>query len=286
MDRKMYVLAGILGVVALFSAWQFLGALKVAPASRQNADAQTIESVLLSLSSGDKDADGLLDRQESIWGTDFQNPDTDGDGFLDGEEVISGHDPSKSAPNDAIDGFGTENLSRRMESMVISGLAEGSLKPASESFDASADAIALDLTEKLKENLAVPQPKIILTADTAETKRAYLKAVYPVIQSLPDIITPQSENPFIFSITQRKQFAETITTLNAIQTPHAYALFHAQLVHALTSIEHGYALLAEAGTTQDTVTQLGINQALVNVLFDTLPQVVDDFFGLVEQYSS
>src|SRR4030042_1760723 len=167
MDRKMYVLVGILGVVALFSAWQFLGALKVTPISQQNTAAQTIEGVLLSLSSGDKDADGLLDRQESIWGTDFQNPDTDGDGFLDGEEVISGHDPAKSAPNDAIDGFGTENLSQRMGSMVISGLAEGSLKPASESFDASADAIALDLTEKIKENLAVPQSKIVVTIDSA-----------------------------------------------------------------------------------------------------------------------
>ena len=50
----------------------------------------------------DADKDGLTNREESTWNTDFENPDSDGDGFLDGEEVASGHDPLKPGPDDAL----------------------------------------------------------------------------------------------------------------------------------------------------------------------------------------
>jgi len=41
----------------------------------------------------DTDTDGLADWEETLWGTDPNNPDTDGDGFRDGDEVHSNHDP-------------------------------------------------------------------------------------------------------------------------------------------------------------------------------------------------
>ena len=42
----------------------------------------------------DTDGDGLLDREEEIYGSDPDNPDTDGDGYSDGEEVVNGYDPN------------------------------------------------------------------------------------------------------------------------------------------------------------------------------------------------
>lgn len=46
------------------------------------------------ITQGDEDNDGLSGPQESIAGTDPQNPDSDGDGLLDGEEVLlHGTDP-------------------------------------------------------------------------------------------------------------------------------------------------------------------------------------------------
>lgn len=50
----------------------------------------------------DLDYDGLSGWEETIHGTDPENPDTDGDGYLDGEEVIAGYDPTKKAPYDKL----------------------------------------------------------------------------------------------------------------------------------------------------------------------------------------
>jgi hypothetical protein len=50
----------------------------------------------------DSDGDGLSDWEESLWGTDINNPDTDGDGTIDGEEVNLGRDPNLKGPDDLL----------------------------------------------------------------------------------------------------------------------------------------------------------------------------------------
>lgn len=51
----------------------------------------------------DTDSDGLSDREEALYGTDFRNPDTDGDTFLDGNEVFHGYNPLSSPPSTMLD---------------------------------------------------------------------------------------------------------------------------------------------------------------------------------------
>lgn len=50
----------------------------------------------------DTDGDGLRDWEESLWGTDLNNPDTDGDGTPDGDEVAMGRDPLIPGPDDKL----------------------------------------------------------------------------------------------------------------------------------------------------------------------------------------
>lgn len=50
----------------------------------------------------DRDSDGLLDWQESLYGSDSLNSDTDGDGTNDGDEIKDGRDPRISGPNDSL----------------------------------------------------------------------------------------------------------------------------------------------------------------------------------------
>ena len=52
---------------------------------------------------GDPDNDGLTNAQESLWGTNPNNPDTDKDGYNDGKEVANCHNPLVPAPNDKLE---------------------------------------------------------------------------------------------------------------------------------------------------------------------------------------
>lgn len=55
---------------------------------------------------GDLDADGLINADETLWGTNPNLRDTDGDGFTDGQEVTANHNPTVPSPNDKLpDGF-------------------------------------------------------------------------------------------------------------------------------------------------------------------------------------
>jgi hypothetical protein len=72
--------------------------------SKQQELKQKNLSVKIDVPSRDKDSDGdgLTDWEESLWGTDPNNPDTDGDGTSDGEEVRLGRNPLIPGPNDRI----------------------------------------------------------------------------------------------------------------------------------------------------------------------------------------
>lgn len=53
-------------------------------------------------SSVDRDNDGLLDWQESLYGSDPVSADTDGDGTNDGDEIKDGRDPTVPGPDDTL----------------------------------------------------------------------------------------------------------------------------------------------------------------------------------------
>lgn len=77
----------------------------------------------------DTDGDGLSNRDENLWRTDWRNPDTDGDGFKDGEEVLSGHDPTKPGPNDFLDV--SQNVTKRISTLLAGGIISGDIQPDS-----------------------------------------------------------------------------------------------------------------------------------------------------------
>jgi hypothetical protein len=60
----------------------------------------------------DTDSDGLTDREEALYGTDFRSPDTDGDTFLDGNEVFHRYDPLGYSPSTLLDTGSVAEFSR------------------------------------------------------------------------------------------------------------------------------------------------------------------------------
>jgi hypothetical protein len=77
----------------------------------------------------DSDADGLMDWEEKIYGTDPYNPDTDGDGYLDGEEIANGYNPLVKAPGDRLADFpltpaGSRNDADNLTGKLMAALAQ------------------------------------------------------------------------------------------------------------------------------------------------------------------
>jgi hypothetical protein len=79
---------------------------------------ESVENSLKTRSGLDDDADGLLNWEESLWGTSLANPDSDSDGTNDGEEVQTNRNPTKPGPGDTLQttSYGSENT----------GVSEGS----------------------------------------------------------------------------------------------------------------------------------------------------------------
>lgn len=66
----------------------------------------------------DTDGDGLLDWEESLWGTDPNNPDTDGDGTNDYQEINENRDPLIPGPNDETTSI-EEKILEQMQSSEL-----------------------------------------------------------------------------------------------------------------------------------------------------------------------
>lgn len=75
----------------------------------------------------DADGDGLRDWEESLWGTDSNNPDTDGDGTSDSAEITEQRDPTVPAPGDEMTEVDAQKSLLISQQSVYSNYREGSL---------------------------------------------------------------------------------------------------------------------------------------------------------------
>lgn len=180
MANKFKLFVGFLALIALFSVYSFLNSLP------NKTISTTVNNTRGTLSfttvDNDADHDGLTNRDESYWNTDFQNPDTDGDGFLDGEEVSSSHDPLIPAPNDLID---NKNLTTKFSNLTLSGLYGGSLSPKNSDYAVMIGNIASVITENAVENLDTKIKAGLPTiSSTKQNQEIYINQVSPLIESV------------------------------------------------------------------------------------------------------
>ncbi|KKS12932.1 MAG: hypothetical protein UU70_C0028G0001, partial [Candidatus Yanofskybacteria bacterium GW2011_GWA1_41_6] len=178
MPNKIKIFFGFLALIALFSVYSVFNSLsgKSAPFA-----AIGIENPL-PVPDSDADHDGLTNREESYWNTDFQNPDTDGDGFKDGEEVASGHDPLKPGPNDLLDN--PANLTEKIQNLVVGGLYSKDLKPDNKNFDSSIGNISAVIIDDFYRSQSSQKPQITLVDNSKENQEFYLKNALQTIKQL------------------------------------------------------------------------------------------------------
>ncbi len=178
MPNKIKIFFGFLALAALFSVYSVFNSLdgKSAPFA-----AIDIENPL-PVPDTDADHDGLTNREESYWNTDFQNPDTDGDGFKDGEEVASGHDPLKPGPNDLLSN--STNLTEKIQKLVVGGLYSEDLKPENKNFGSSIGNISAVIVDDFYQSQSSKKPTLTLISNSKENQESYLNDVSQIIKQL------------------------------------------------------------------------------------------------------
>jgi hypothetical protein len=82
-------LSFLIVAVSIGAVWHFVAQEELEPPN-QNTSSTKKTVAIEQIAQKDTDGDGLLDWEETLWGTDPKNPDTDGDGIGDNEEITEG----------------------------------------------------------------------------------------------------------------------------------------------------------------------------------------------------
>lgn len=184
----------------------------------------------------DTDNDGLGDREETYWGTDFKTADTDGDGFTDGEEVLSGHNPAKKGPDDLLNE--RRNLTERTSTLLLGGLVAGDLDPESPKYEASITALVDQIFDQYTTNTSVELDSLATTDDSTD---ALIRYGLAMSRALPELFSDTAKG---FVATLGVVGNTPIDSLSKLQKeePETYRAFAA-------SIDGQIAILEKHATT-------------------------------------
>lgn len=166
----------------------------------------SLDDVIAKAAELDSDGDGLKDWEESIRGTDPQNPDTDGDGTLDGDEITFGRDPTKPGPDDRLASEDsaayvykpeedvTEDVSKAFLDQYLKLREEGALDETTQRnlVVAIAKRIAVDI-----DPIVHKEGDFASVADSAENRRVF-------------------GNVFVEAALRHQDYASYISVLNAV----------------------------------------------------------------------
>lgn len=221
----------------------------------------------------DTDKDGLDDIEESYWNTDFQNPDSDEDGFLDGEEVTSGHDPLKQGPDDLLSTIlRPQNLSDKVSSLVLGGLAEGSLKQNNTNRNASVNLVVDDILRQSQVNFGI-SPILPVTVGSTDTR--YRTSIIPALEGAVGEIDNASSGKYkttgdIKNASLRLQ--RIARDGQETPVPEHWVKEHTRFVYQLWVLARGYELLA--ASEQDPLQGTFAMQTINVVLGESLPDSI------------
>lgn len=295
MPNKIKIFFGFLALITLFSVYSIFNSLS----SRSASFAVIGSEKPLSGLDIDADHDGLTNREESYWNTDFQNPDTDEDGFLDGEEVASGHDPLKPGPKDLL--VNSQNLTEKIQNLVVGGLYSNDLKPNNKKFDSSIGNISAVIVDDFYQSHSFKKPKIVLVDNSKENQESYLKNATQIIKQLlwapSDNVGPQAtgEQYIVLLSGFKDNFKDTYQDLTKMSVPKNWQEIHYDLLdiinRSLVDYEflgfyqsdpyRAYIALEDIknidGDTKNLLKRVSSNIAKNNLILD------DNFYKLLNQ---
>jgi len=245
MSHKIKIFLSLLGLVAFFSVFTFVTSFKVDVPNLEQSRA------LISFELDDDiDNDGLTNREESYWNTDFQNPDTDGDGYLDGEEVKAGHDPRIPGPNDLLDK--PKNITDNLASLITAGLYSQDLKQSAsdQEYNKAVNNLSLAVISDFYDSQpATIQESFILIDDSKENQEKYLDNVSGIIkENLLDF--PQKLNldepldqQWDFFLIKSQQFKIAYKKVLETPVPDDWTGIHYNILDILNRLSINYTFI-------------------------------------------
>lgn len=172
--------------------------------------ALSLDDVITKAAEVDSDGDGLKDWEESIRGTDPQNPDTDGDGTIDGIEVSSNRDPLTPGPND--------RATTTPNALFVEGKAYTEDEDVTE--DVSKEFLARYLTLKAENRLDELTQQELITALSASVRldrqvQVHREGDFAVVSDTMENLKAYG-NGIVAATATHQQYASYLALLNAI----------------------------------------------------------------------
>lgn len=299
MTTKIKIIIGLLALVAAIVLYTSYNAVQTL-SKRYTGSSNITSGAVLAAPEADDDHDGLSNLEESIWNTDFQNPDTDGDGFLDGEEVLSGHDPTIPGPDDLL--FSSLDVAGRVTSLVLGGILDGSLKPSSPDYQKSVNLVVDDFFAQIEAQVSIPTAHVTTVPSTPESRKKYTVELanrfMPAMRTLSadmeniieligdiDVSSPYAyDRPSLANLESvaRDTAARLNSQTNAlvrIEVPEDMASFHAALLETLRKIEKN--ILMTGQLRKDPALGVFAFTVAVNTYTEDLPTLIADLYELL-----
>lgn len=225
----------------------------------------------------DKDKDGLKDWEETLWGTDPEDPDTDGDGTKDGAEVESSRNPLTAGPNDAIPPWITERISSQSpNSQTIPAETKAGAPAASYSLSSAADTLASPSTEEdAKDPMREYGNAIGAILSNHGRTTSEIGRVMESLVSTSSVIADKTKARALSSANQN-----TSRSLGAVSAPTDAFETHMNLVNSYETLGKEVARLAEL--TSPT----GIKAEELSVYMATMQQTVKSVLGLANYFKN
>ncbi len=183
----------------------------------------------------DTDSDGLMDWEETLRGTDIQNPDTDGDKTRDGAEIALGRNPNKPAPGDEQK---SENLFDAYEiktEVRPNTLTTQIARNLVDSIGQDPDVVVKDLLKQIDQAVNVEpvyKKENLLTFDVADrTKmKQYKKDLSEIPLQIGNKILEQTDEA---SRNYGAGYRDIATQLSIVPVPHEIAAIHTDYINNL-----------------------------------------------------
>lgn len=291
MTNKVKLFVGFLALIALFSVYGVFNSL----GGKSALVAVISMGSPLPVPDIDIDHDGLTNREESYWNTDFQTSDTDGDGFLDGEEVVSGHDPLIPGPNDIIN---NGNLTDKLSKLTLSGLYEGSLKPDNPNYDKSLNDMALAVMDDAAKslNMEIDVNKLKVISSNNKNEETYLEEISGPFENLLRTYGNEMQNLqkyleligssgfgdkdlITYFQNKEQEFQAIYDRAYSINVPRNLISAHAYFLHFIKNLQVANASITH-GSNDPVKASAGLN--VLGDELGNLLNLIDPFIGKVK----